>query len=746
MVGRPGLPRFCERLSSQGIKSETREVTASRASLPTNNQQPTTNNQQPTTNNQQPTTNNKLSYMRNDIIVKSVQKYCTLGWNVYPVQSVENGACTCSRGSACTDAGKHPNFNLGGLRAATSSVQRAEKTFGESNASIGLQCGEQFWVLDVDGPQGLVDLERLVAEHGDLPGTPTAETGGGGRHYYFAADARVRCRTKIHGMSIDTKAKGGMVVAPPSSHVSGGEYRWLVEPESIALATAPDWLIEFVTSKQSSTAKSLIFTVEDNDLRTAPGVSEGERNSRLCQLVGAELARNGNKPDLLKAATDWGRQCDPPLPDREVQKVVGSLVALHLRDKSADPRCGDAKVREEHRSGLTVKSFDLIDPKPVDWLWLGRLALGKLTLLTGDGGVGKSMLTCYAAAIVSTGRNFCDGSKCEVGDVFLVGAEDGAEDTIRPRLDAAGANVTRVHLVGGPIPPGAQYATPVNLGSHIDLLDKLLTEYPGAKLLVIDPIMDYLGAGVNSDKSPEVRSVLRPLRALAERHQIAVILVNHLNRNGKGSKNRSLGSGAFVHVCRVELRVLEDPNDADRRLFLPVKNNLAAAPGLAYRIESADNGAGHTIWEDGPVDLQIGEVEADCGTEPRGAIDEAVEWISAMLADGPVKASEMEQQARRDGISESTLKRAKSRLKVKSYQENRGWWWRLAEAPQCDGRITDDPNNPPGVGDLTEPQSGETFPAPPLLSTALATPHALPGHGSVLSEMPTEPIPSGFLF
>lgn len=684
--------------------------------------------------------------MKNETIVNFAQKYCTLGWTVYPVQSVEGGVCTCSRGAACQDAGKHPHFALGALKAATSSVERATETFNSPSVSIGLSCKESFWVLDVDGPQGMMDLDRLIAEHGELPATPTVETGSGGRHYYFAADVRVRCRTKINGMSIDTKSNGGFVVAPPSNHVSGGNYKWLVEPESIAIAKAPGWLINFVTSAQVGKTSSLKFVVEDNDLRTAPGVGEGGRRSRLCQLVGSELARSGSKPDLLQTATDWGRRCDPPMPDREVQKVVDSFVSKHMANHLANAERADAKAHGSHQNGLTATSFDNIAPKPVDWLWENRLALGKLTLLTGDGGVGKSMLTCYIAATVSTGRTFCDGSPCALGDVLLVGAEDGAEDTIRPRLDAAGANVTRVHLVGGPIPPGAQFATPVDLGRHIELLDHLLQKYPDAKLLVIDPVMDYLGPGVNSDKSPEVRSVLGPLRALAERYQIAVVIINHLNRSGKGSKNRSLGSGAFVHVCRVEMRVVEDRDDPDRRLFLPVKNNLAAAPGLAYRIASADNGAGHAVWEDGPVDVTIDEVEAEGGTEPRRAIDEAEEWISAMLAEGPVKASEIEKLSRQDGISESTLKRAKARLKVKSYQENGCWCWRLPKSPARDEQIYGGLQEARGVGDLSEPQNEADVAASTLVFTVSTTSSDLCVSGNKPCVTTAEPDAIGYLF
>jgi hypothetical protein len=112
-----------------------------------------------------------------------------------------------------------------------------------------------------------------------------------------------------------------------------------------------------------------------------------------------------------------------------------------------------------------------------------------------------------------------------------------------------------------------------------------------SQVLIVDPILDFLGPATNSDKATDVRRVLSPLRELAEKHNVAIVAMNHLNKSGKGPKTRSLGSGAFVQVARVELRVCEDPSDDDRRLLLVVKNNLAKAPGLSYRIE---------LWEANP--------------------------------------------------------------------------------------------------------------------------------------------------
>jgi hypothetical protein len=613
--------------------------------------------------------------------------YAANGWKVYPIQPPEGRACSCKKKENCPDPGKHPYHSLGGLKSATLEIDQLRTIFGSSDASIGLLC-DGFWVLDCDGAEGIQDLEALVQSFGELPRTPTVETGGGGLHYYFKADRRVsKNQTRIKGKSIDIRTTKGAVVAPPSLHSSGKVYRWTTPPD-VPLAAAPEWLVDFIVSKSDSVQGAFVF--EDLDLATAPGVGEGSRNDQLCRLVGSHLARLGDTPELLRLATEWGSRCDPPMESSRVEKTVANLVAKHYANGNANNGNREDNVEADSTLDLYVRSFRSIESKPIEWLWKSRLALGKITLLTGDGGVGKSMLTCDLASRISTGASLPDGGIAPLGDVFFIGAEDGAEDTVRPRLDAAGANVDRIHLIQGPKPKGEEIASQVDLSRHIGKLDRLLASYPDAKLLVIDPIMDYLGAATNSDKATDVRRVLSPLRSLAEKYQVAIVAMNHLNKggNGKGPKSRSLGSGAFVQVARIELRVVEDPEDPDRRLLLPVKNNLAAAPGLAYRIHSGSNGAGFAVWEEGTVDISIGDVEADESRESQSAIDEVGVWLQGFLSDGPVKASEALKESRKIGFAEKTLKRAKKRLGVVANQSERVWWWQLPEGSNAEDNST----------------------------------------------------------
>jgi putative DNA primase/helicase len=620
-----------------------------------------------------------------DRFIAEALKYASLGWSVYPIQAAIDGRCTCRKGSDCESPGKHPHFDLGGFKVASKNSAELEKLFATDDATIGLLC-DRFFVLDIDGEEGIADLNRLMEQHGDLPRTPTSITGGGGRHYLFNADGRVRSLTRIGGLSIDTKAgKTSAIVAPPSCHISGGEYRWLIDPVDVLLATAPRWLIDFVT--QRGIANGTRFVVPESlDLASHPGANNGTRNDTLCRLVGSHLARFGPTPDLLIRATEWAGRCHPPFPLSSVQTTVTGLVARHQTHQPSAANQSSASSRPALPE-LSIKPFSEIEAKPVNWVWEGRIAAGKITLLTGEGGVGKSILTCDVASRISRGAAFCDGCPCVLGDVFFVTGEDGAEDTIRPRLDAAGADVMRVHLMRGPVLPEEKHASPFDLSRHMVLLDDALAKYPEAKLIVIDPIMDYLGQDTNSDKATDVRQILSPLRELAERYGVAIIAINHLNKSSRSPKSRSLGSGAFVHVARVELRVCEDPASPDRRLLLPVKNNLASPPGLAYRITGNRQGAGYAEWELGTVDISILDVEGDSNNDT-SALSEAMDWLQTMVANGRVGAATLKAQAKCDGIAEVTLNRAKKELKIKPYRADDAWWWELPGSAQSQGSET----------------------------------------------------------
>lgn len=330
---------------------------------------------------------------------------------------------------------------------------------------------------------------------------------------------------------------------------------------------------------------------------------------------------------------------------------------------------------------LRITKASSVEPKSVQWLWRDRLALGKLCVIAGVPNLGKSQLTIQMAAVVSTGRDWPDGAPSKPGDVLMISAEDSLDDTIRPRLDAAGADANRVHVLSG-VEQGGLLSGFVLTPQDVALLDKELTERPEVRLVVIDPITAYLGA-LDSHKVGDVRGALQPLADLAEKHRVAVIAVTHLNKgNGTDPMSRVIGSGAFIAAPRTAFLVIEDRAEPDRRLFLELKNNIGRAAGLAFRIESVTlpNGieTSRAVFYPDTVPTTASEAMEGAGSGPN-AIEEACDFLRAELADGPRPVRKVEAEAESAGIHKRTLERAKRKLGIISQKTaaNGGWTWRL---------------------------------------------------------------------
>lgn len=330
--------------------------------------------------------------------------------------------------------------------------------------------------------------------------------------------------------------------------------------------------------------------------------------------------------------------------------------------------------------GAVLCCFSDIAAKPLRWLWPGRIPLGKLTLLIGDPGLGKSVLTVDVASRVTRGTSFPDGATCESGGIIFLSAEDDVADTIRPRLDAAGADVSRVHILESvrvTLTNGSLAEKPFNLETDIAALEGALREHPDVRLIVIDPISAYLG-GVDSHSNAEVRGILAPLAALAARFGVAVLCVTHLRKSAGAAIYRAISSIAFAAAARAVWAVVADPDDGDRRLLLAVKQNLSAnAGGLAFRIETQDN-MPRLAWDPGEVALAANEVLGNGETQQdQSERREAKEWLKDFLADGPVAVKKIQAEAKAAGHSWITVRRAKQGLPVvvsKNGYQGRSEW------------------------------------------------------------------------
>ncbi len=231
-----------------------------------------------------------------------------------------------------------------------------------------------------------------------------------------------------------------------------------------------------------------------------------------------------------------------------------------------------------------------IEAEPVEWLWPQRLALGKITTLDGDPGLGKSSITLDIAARVSSGQPMPDGSPGVRGGVVLITPEDGLSDTIQPRLARAGAALSKIVSVC-PIElvdhvTGHAYQRPFLLPDDLDYLEKAMQRVD-ARLVIMDPIMAILGSK-DTYKDSEVRSLLVPIQMLMERHRATCIMVRHLTKNGGDNMlYRGGGSIAFIGLARTGLAVVKDPFDETQCVFAHIKSNLGKyAPSLNYSISS----------------------------------------------------------------------------------------------------------------------------------------------------------------
>lgn len=345
---------------------------------------------------------------------------------------------------------------------------------------------------------------------------------------------------------------------------------------------------------------------------------------------------------------------------------------------------GTATRTKPASTSAIMRSFSEIKPEMLKWLWRGRIPLGKLTLLVGDPGLGKSLSTIDIAARVSRGVSFPDGEVCEPGAVIILSAEDDPADTIRPRLDNAGADVACVHILEGMRVTLADNSTaerPFDLETGIETLEDALARIPGVRLVIIDPISAYLG-GADSNTNAEVRGLLSPLAGLAAKYGVAVLCVTHLRKSAGAAVHRAIASIAFAAAARAVWAIASDPSDADRRLMLAVKQNLGPnVGGLAFRVET-QSGLPRLNWESGAVNMDADSVLNVEHGEDHSERKDAEEWLRDYLADGPVGAREAIRAANDVGISKMMLWRASNALKVARHKlggRGAGWEWSLPD-------------------------------------------------------------------
>ena len=371
-----------------------------------------------------------------------------------------------------------------------------------------------------------------------------------------------------------------------------------------------------------------------------------------------------------------------------VDALRGAFDGARRADTNGSNGAGRSADHADFSELITQRAAD-VAPERIEWLWPGRAAIGKQTLIAGEPGLGKSQILSAMTATITTGGDWpCGEGRAPLGNVIILSAEDGMADTIVPRLMAAGADLERVFVVSAVRTPDGAGRRAFSLQSDLALLGRKAAEIGDVRMIAIDPISAYISPKVDTHVNAAVRGVLEPVGELADRLKLAVVCITHPPKGvGTPAINRFIGSIGFVAAARAAFIVTRDPEDKHRRLLLPVKNNLAPlGKGLGFRLEQqlVDDPDGivasSVFWESEHVDVSADQAlqatdEAAGGTKGGSAQSEAEEFLRRLLACGPVPAKQVKAEAEGACISWRTIRRAKANLGILSEKASMEGEW-----------------------------------------------------------------------
>lgn len=311
--------------------------------------------------------------------------------------------------------------------------------------------------------------------------------------------------------------------------------------------------------------------------------------------------------------------------------------------------------------------YSKVTSKPIDWLWYPYIPFGKLTVLQGDPGEGKSTFVLNLVARLSKGEPMPDGYTTSQPYVTIYQcSEDGMADTVKPRLEEAGADCDKVAYI-------------IDNDMALTLEDGRIEsaiEATGAKVFIIDPIQAFIPSGADMQSATKMRSVLKNLASTADKYNCAIILIGHMNKGG-GAKAlyRGLGSIDIAAIARSVLMISRDENRPEIRYMYPIKSSLAPeGPAIAFSFKDE----GGLEWQ-GRYDLNTSEL-TDSITIKISKEDRACAKMIQLLENEDMPANDVYARLADIGVGRRTVEKAKRELQINTYRSSKVWYWSLPKA------------------------------------------------------------------